>query len=904
GTGFIDLAAAGDVVLTNAGSVVYTAGTVSEYPSVWAPPTLTGYRPTSVASVQPQYPTDGGAVHVVAQNNVYGRAPGDQRISNQLITDWLFREGRLRANGTVSNVISWYPRFDRFKQGIGTLGGGDVRVRAGGNVDNLSVIASTSGRVLNASSAVPTPSDAEVLGGGDLSVSAGRHILGGVFYVGKGVGRIAAGGMVRPGDTVVTSTQQHDRSTLLALGDAEINLTAVGTVTVGNIFNPTLIPQVRANLGTRAVRTASLVSQFSTYGEKSAVKLTSLSDDVRINNNVKLVESISAVRADSYDRFDNLTPQNPIPDIQAFNVFPPAEHVTAFSGDVALVSDSVKLFPAPNGTLELLAGRSVDLRTDVFISGVGPSRFPSIWRPVDIDLDRLLVNTSAAGASGREFFSSPSLHANDTQPIRIVAGEDILGNPNNQHGFSKRALLHAGRDIRNFKFIGQNLSDTDVTSLYAGRDMIYELLDPKGRFLTTGGGVRVGGPGRVEVIAGRHVDLGASDGIVSVGNQINPFLSKEGADISVLAGIGAHQSYDAFIGIYLNVAPDSSVPLSERTLYAGWLTDYMRTEMVDPTLDTASALTLFRTLSAERQRPLLHRVLFHEVDVAGKAGSDPEGASFGDYVRGYRAIESMFPGYDAQGNRGNIQLFASQIKTESGGDIELLVPGGSVIAGLAANTAITKPAKDLGIISLGRGDILSVVRDSVLVNSSRIFALQGGGIMLWASRGDIDAGRSPKTTSSTQPPRLRFTPEGEIELVDLGGSIAGGGIAALQTNPAVEPGDTRLYAPAGTIRAGDAGIRAENLILTPKVEGGDNIQAGKVNVQLTASGPGAQVASAGDAASNAAKATEDNVKAGGRNTNDDGSAGAFLDVEVTGFGEIERVAPPAARRDARERDKR
>src|SRR5206468_3535245 len=70
----------------------------------------------------------------------------------------------------------------------------------------------------------------------------------------------------------------------------------------------------------------------------------------------------------------------------------------------------------------------------------------------------------------------------------------------------------------------------DQTLLFAGRDIAFPL-NNDGEFETAG-------PGRLDVIAGRTVDLGFSKGIATTGRLQNPTIpSAEGADVSVIAGI-------------------------------------------------------------------------------------------------------------------------------------------------------------------------------------------------------------------------------------------------------------------------------------------------------------------------------------------------------------------------------
>ena len=137
------------------------------------------------------------------------------------------------------------------------------------------------------------------------------------------------------------------------------------------------------------------------------------------------------------------------------------------------------------------------------------------------------------------------------------------------------------------------------------------------------------------------------------------------------------------------------------------------------------------------------------------------------YDRGYTAINTLFPVKDASGNAltysGNLDLTFSQLKTEQGGDIDLLVPGGSVNVGVpnppaslalvkqtTTATGLTVPADVyLEYLALGEGAIQGFADQNFSVNSSRILTLEGGNIILWASNGNIDAGKGAKSASAT-----------------------------------------------------------------------------------------------------------------------------------------------------------
>lgn len=940
GIGFIEAAAGRDVVLWDAGSVLYTAGVPTLNPEGFSPTAIRGGG-TQAQGVAPVYPTDGGSVRVTAQGTIFGRAPGvnaSGRVTNQTITDWLFREGRLNSSGLVSESISWYPRFDRFKQGIGTLGGGDVFIEAGGNIDNLSAVVSTSGRLRVAEGSAPEPDQLEVLGGGDLLARAGGDILGGMYYVGQGTGRLLAGGRVGANEYLTYNNGSVlPRRTMLALGDARIAVQAVGDTTVGALFNPTLVPQVRANFFRATTFDSLRRTVFSTYTTSSAVSLSSLTGDIELAPDQDLMNAVNTLRQVSgsqqqYDWFDTNANVSSLtstgqPSTTSFLVMPPSLATLSFDGDVVLNSNQLTLFPATTGNLDLLAAGSVQFgTTKIIMSDADPTLVAPYWRPdtsynsgLQDSSFRLRVMNALAESTGEIVHASSLLHAGDTAPIRIVAQTgDIVYQDTTPQGFAKASLIYAGRDIRNFRFAGQHANPGDVTRILAGRDVVFDAVDPStGAVVSAATGITVAGEGRVEVIAGRDINLGASTGILTgtgcyscrkTGDDYNPFLPRNGADITVIAGMAQPPASGAFINRYLDTAsavPEMELPAAERSLYQSWMQAYVSQPGDVGVVDPPTALARLRAMAPDQQRSLLQRIVLNEIVVTGDIATDKEsGVLFNDYTRAYRAIAILFPGPDGRWPaRGDINLFFSQIKTLRGGDIQLWAPGGEINAGLATSSGLSKEASDLGIVTLSGGNISAVVGGDFLVNQSRVFTLQGGDLLLWSSDGDIDAGRGAKTSSSTVPPRLRLSADGLIEY-DVTGAVAGSGIAVLKANPDVVPGKLRLFAPRGTIRAGDAGIRAFDATFGGNIEGGDNINiGGKTNIQLNPNaGVGSDVTGAGDAAGTATKGSEDSMKAA-RNTDDEGVA-AFLDVEVVGFGEgvVDRAAPSPSS-DQRERKK-
>jgi hypothetical protein len=171
-----------------------------------------------------------------------------------------------------------------------------------------------------------------------------------------------------------------------------------------------------------------------------------------------------------------------------------------------------------------------------------------------------------AGINVQQPRHDPSiLHRNSTEPVRIYTGTgDISG----LTLFTPKATkVVAGRDITDVSFYIQNANEDSISVVSAGRDLVPFQENSILRGLATSGsntllaGIRtridgtattalqgdlqISGPGALEVLAGRNIDLGASEpfgdgtgaGITSIGRRRNPFLPAEGARLVVLAGV-------------------------------------------------------------------------------------------------------------------------------------------------------------------------------------------------------------------------------------------------------------------------------------------------------------------------------------------------------------------------------
>lgn len=761
--------------------------------------------------------------------NLVVRAGGDiiGAPVSQAVSLWQLRQGN------ANNAAQWGVDLKQFGWNFGTLGGGDVVMSAGGNVVGVTVAAADS---LYARA----DGGQTYFSSGAMDLSAQHDVTGSQFFVAHGRGSLTARGSFL--------------DSLINMGDAQLQIQARQDISIDGVLNPTLLPQAAAN-GTLKKR---LGGAFFTYGGDSSLDIRSTSGTVTLQTNtVKLGPFLGSVVQD---------------DILYAN--PASLSVSALVDDIKLSMDGATLYPADTGELSLFAGRDILGTTSgvLGMSDVPASDVPTALNPGLGDAASAVhsISPPAAGkGSGR--------HAGDPQPVLITAGRDIS---NLQLDVPKPSQLIAGRDITDLRFTGQNLATTDETLISAGRDFIE---------IGIGNQAQLGGPGRLDLLAGRNVDLGFSlGGLTTVGNTLNPNLpTAQGADLTVYAGLGQQPDFtDFFTKI---VAPSAA--------YQQQLVSYVESRGAQTGLSVPEAEAAFKSFGSDKQRPFIDTVFFNELVTSGREANTAAGAGF---KRGYAAIDALFPNSRTVAGattsdpfQGDLTLEFSRIYTLNGGSISLLVPGGLLNVGLANPPASTsaRDATQLGIVAQGRGDVSIYTKGDVLVNSSRIFTLLGGNIAIWSNEGSIDAGRGAKSSISAPPPQVTVDAAGNVR-VTLNGAAAGSGIRTIQTEPGVNPGNVDLIAPVGSVNAGDAGIGAAGNIniAAQTVIGLDNINFGG-----SSTGVPAQVSSLGASLSavsstGAGATTEAANAAGSAAERKDASplaqaAIGWLDVFVTGLGE-------------------
>jgi filamentous hemagglutinin family protein len=838
GTGDIEIASGGDVTLTSASSVVYTVGENRGHGAL---------DPTDAEILlRGDFVHNGGDVRVSALGSLNG-------IIDSALPDWLPRFGGSLPSAPIPSLRQDFPAMwaiaaEKFHQGFGALGGGDVVLRAAGDANGVSAAIASTGLPLTIGGSTP-----DVAGGGSLLLQVDGDIKGGVFTVMDGSAELSAGQAVRGFESALTP---EPIAPILQIGDADFSLMARAGVEIETAFNPTVALQ-DPRQGVTGRGLGSKDAYFFTYTDASSIAITSIAGDIALNARESNLNALHGGRAGYATTKDALL------------VYPGSLTAAALAGSIVAQGD-IRLFPTPLGTLDLFAG--FDITTDsaaaIALSDGDRTLLPTLTAPAP-SIDALLQVLAGHGPT--------PLHAGDDRPARLVAHSGIVGPRGNGQfnvELAKGAHIFAGGDVRNLNLSVQHDDVNDYTVVEATRDIVFPTFrDGEGRVALNGNRIDVNGPGMLHLLAGRDVDLGASTGIESRGNLVNPALPPTGAGISIMTGLSAGIDYDAFHKKYLEDTQE----------YADELAAFLQRF---PSSGGGSDLERFAALEQAYQREFTLSVLFSELRESGIAASSGDKSQFD---RGFEAIETLFP---EDSYTGDLRSFLSRVTTLDGGDVNIVVPGGLVNAGVASSTALAKEADELGIVVQRSGTVNALADGDFLVNQSRVFALDGGDILIWSSKGDIDAGRGAKSALAVPPPVVNFDANGNVT-VEFPPAIAGSGIRATVTSIGRSPGDVYLFAPVGVVDAGDAGIgSAGNItIAATEVIGADNIDVGgvAVGIPIDAGGLGASLAGVSSVASSASTAAEAAVESGSGRAEEEAplsdAALSWLDVFVVGFGE-------------------
>ena len=960
GTGSIDIVAAGDINWqdSTAPAAVYTAGepaagtTAGTGVSVVIPSAYEGAVPDLLVNGLVN-PVNAGNVLLSAGGNINGieqvydttgsitGTPG--AFIGQFWWPWMET-----GNSATSSSIN----FANFDQGVMSTGG-NVVVTAGGNISDLSVSLPTTWYANAADTAITT------VGGGNLSVSAGGDILSGSYFVANGTGSLSAGGLIGSDFTYVAPSSSYAAnspgtsisglttpvSTLLALQNAQWSVQAHEGVNIADILDPSYAAP------------NGLVADEQSYSSSSTVNATTASGDLTLGS----LTWEAHVLGDGSGNYD-------------LGVLPSTLDFTALDGNINILT-SGGLYPSATGNLNLLAAESINFAQenyDLDTGGTSSAGFglidanasilPTPLQPQGSDStsyaflsEQYYLDQGNAASPYLSVLHQAGLHDADTTPVRIYAlNGSIVDGTAAPNGIQmdemliepdKPALIYAGQDIVDLSFIGQQTHASDITRIAAGGSIydteynpaVLSLLTPEQLNYQLVPVIELSGVGSLDVEAGRNIGpftnqtdllnvvstginhVGASTGIETIGNSLNPYLPHDGASIDVLFGVGPGIDTSNFLTQYLSnpdtangfgsLLPDLVTFMEQQedgeVVDTGFVQDQRNV-----VLTTQQAETAFQQLPAYAQQMFVQQEFFKLLAEVGADYNDPSSSYYHQYARGYAATESLFPaslGYTDNGtgagglngeaktvDTGDLDIRSSTIQTQQGGNISILGPGGQALIGSVdappvitnAQGQVVANANSMGVLSLEQGDVDIFTDRSLLLAQSRIFTEQGGNMVIWSSNGDINAGQGAKTVAVIPPPTYLCDLDAFC-LIDAKGEVSGAGIATLQTIPGAAPGDVYLIAPRGTVDAGDAGIRVSgNLVVAAaQVLNAVNIQVQgtKIGVPVAQTINVGALTSAAAAAGAVSKVAQNMVQ---QQQNDALSKQpSIISVQVLGFGD-------------------
>jgi len=515
GAGSINISAGENVELLNQFATIYTAGTQltpqeANLGGAFSVPILdesktpaalgNGAASKAIQGYPAQYSEGGGNVTILAQQNIEHLT---KDINGNLIMDseselpdnWLDRRGavaasglfdsnpsiKFQAGGDPSESTTWWVDFSNFFEGVGALGGGNVTMKAGIDIDNVDAVIPTNARMPGiglSGNLAPNASNLVQLGGGNLLVQAGNDINAGVYYVESGQGTLIAGNQILTNSTrapvgglnstqsSITATSEAWLPTTLFAGDASFDISAGGNILLGPVANPFLLPEGLDN-------SIWYKTYFSTYASTDAVDVTSLGGSITFREeaetsnfsgpilqvwleNMDILTGPPYTTRAYYQPWLRLNETSVLPFSAAANLMPPTLVATAFSGDINVVGNLL-LSPSPTGTLDFVAARSINglqslgqatgqalwTEATIDISDSNPASIPGIASPLGYqEVPGVGIISSQAGSSNGGSTNGTFLDAiSNLFDATITSAPGVLETEQTLHDSS---ILHAG----------------------------------------------------------------------------------------------------------------------------------------------------------------------------------------------------------------------------------------------------------------------------------------------------------------------------------------------------------------------------------------------------------------------------------------------------------------------------
>jgi filamentous hemagglutinin len=642
----------------------------------------------------------------------------------------------------------------------------------------------------------PTVSDTSTigiatLGGGNIAVRTGGSFLSPIGAFGtlnQGNVSILSGGdvtgrfRVMKGDLSILgggSFGTKNTPQVVEMAAASVSLAVQGDVHLGEVFDP---DNVRKGLFPDSVASGQY-SWNLTYNRNSSISIVSLAGDLTLYGSTGALPS-NYVDSTVPDRVRIL----------------PSTVVLEAAGNLNLLNN-FDLAPSASGNLTLFAGG--DIAGLVTVTSGQKSNSGSFIM-ADVSPDNIYgwqqtngaINPDTAIADPQKHYQT--VHQGDTaasKPVKVSAKGNIT---DLYLVVNKAADISAGKSIERLDLVAQHTAAGQLTRVSAGTSIdlgvasVIETSNAKEDFSKYFPGIVVGGPGDLVVSAGQRIDLGNSRGIQAVGNDNNAALS---GDANVTVVVGARKDLSASAAAAFFYGEDNSTDHADQALNG-----------------LQKAGDQYAALKA--------------------AGHDQEAKDRLEKARS-QIIRPYFDPFDKDtqlaSGLGSLNMTRSEIKSVTG-NIRVLTQGD---LNLGVTALSSKTTETTGITTRAGGQIAVYSGGSINVNESRVMTFQGGDITLYSDLGDINAGRGSKTTVSPPTRDVIVDPiTHKVTFSPWRTPSVGSGVRALTYDPdgptgpleAPPAGNVHIFAPNGTIDAGEAGIFGGTITLGAiRVASADNI---------------------------------------------------------------------------------
>lgn len=470
----------------------------------------------------------------------------------------------------LPNMNTSFVSLERVVGGVHSFGGGSIDLSVTKDVNNILLSTPSTGYSLLGSS----PSNTLDVEGGSVDLRVGGSVSSSTLQNDDGHIKIDVLGSV-------TRDVQTGRSLLLGGSATDIQLNISNGLELDGIVNTPMTVSNTAYIGD--VNPVSPVTQdialkefyFDAY-DTTNLAITTLSGDLVLANDKEALASY--YQADLLSQFYDVDAY-----LGSHRVLPSQVELTALNADVVLAGVEgstsyvpLNLFPDDEVSLSIFASKNVHAAGRVYVNlpDFSGSALPNIDTTLDSDEAVRLFSefgifrphTSAADL--KQNHGDSIVERGDSKSLSVVALEGNLGNSEDLLRFRAPTAIdvYAGGSIMNAAFDFQHNNQSDISSITAGKDIVYPFLfgdngglDPSSG-VAIGMGINVSGPGELLVIAGGDIDLGSSTGIRSIGQSENQFLPSGGANLNIFAGVSefgdldqllatSYQSNDSFAGL-------------------------------------------------------------------------------------------------------------------------------------------------------------------------------------------------------------------------------------------------------------------------------------------------------------------------------------------------------------------